>query len=217
MSLSTTYCGEDRYITDKVFALERAVHKFDDAFMRTRAAGLIGRMIELNEAGYREVPAWAQKKIRAFDPLLCWRFDFERNQFALDRFNPELKIFHTISFWTDRLTEGDVYDAICQCRKGDMQKAESPEAYARQKEEEAAKIEKANSDKATDKVLGVVDSLTDRQIEQFVKTEQAMHTGERIRPYSDDAVTLEHMDKSGAGLPAPPRKPNNLKNRRRTQ
>jgi hypothetical protein len=212
-----SYCGQERYITDRVFAFDAIIHKLDDVPMRLKASRLVGRLIELNEAGYREVPAWAQKKIRAFDPLLCWRFDFERNQFALDRFDAERKIFCTISYWTDRLTEGDVYDAICLCRKGDMQKADSPEDYIRQKDAEAAKIEKANSDRATDKVLGVVDSLTDRQIEQFVKTEQAMHTGERIRPYSNDAVTLERMEKSGAEIPAPPLKPNNLKNRRRTQ
>ena len=209
------YCGQDRYITDRVFAFDAIIHKLDDVPMRVKASRLVGRMIELNEAGYREVPAWAQKKIHAFDPLLCWRFDFERNQFALDRFDAERKIFCTISYWTDRLTEGDIYDAICLCRKGDMQKADSPEEYARQKEEAAEKIQKQKSDAATDKVLGAVDSFTDRQIEQFVKTEQAMHTGERIRPYGDDAKSLERMEKAGAGLPAPPNKRNNLKNRRR--
>ncbi len=208
------YCGQERYITDKVFALDRIVHKLDDVPLRTKAARVVRQMVELNEAGYAEVPAWAQKKIRDFDPLLCWRFDFERNQFALDRFNPDLKIFHTLSYWTDRLTEGDVYDAICQCRKGDMQKADSPEDYLRKKDAEAAQVEKANSDAATQKVLAAVDSLSERRVEEFVKTEQAMHTGEKIRPYGEDAKSLERMEKAGEHLPA---LPSNKRRRRKIQ
>lgn len=89
-------------------------------------------------------------------------------------------------------------------RERDMQRWESPEAYMKYKREQALKVRMANEYANTQKLLGVIDKMSDKQVKNFIETEKAMQTGETITLHGPTLKSFERMRKASMSAPAPP-------------
>jgi hypothetical protein len=195
-----------RYVTNQVMAQIDVAHQLDDVPMRTAAVRKAQDMMAHLEDGVKQVPAWVQRRIKQFDPLLSMRFDYEMNCFVLDIFVKEWGFHGTITAlpgW--RHSERDIERLLEDLRFGDLQRWPSPQAYVEAKRERAARVRQENDQRSTDNVLAAVDSLSDAQIKQHIEVSRAIRVGERVRPLGEDAKTLERMAEAGKKSPAPPK------------
>jgi hypothetical protein len=80
----------------------------------------------------------------------------------------------------------------------------------REKDAESARVRKQNEDAATDKVLAAVDSLSQKQIENFLAVERARHTGEKLIHHGADLKFVEHVEELQKTTPPPPADMGNL-------
>jgi hypothetical protein len=193
-----------RYTTDQVIAQAVIAHQLDDVPMRVKAIRMVWDMVAQLEAGVRRTPQWAQECVRLVDPQLTLRWNFELNCWTLDRFVREYGYSLTVVNMGQTLTQEDVSTLVRLLHEGDMQRFATPEDYLKQKNAKAEKKQEDNSKAGDEKVLEAVDSLTNKQVSQFIETETAIRHGERIRPLGQDAISLEKMAKAGENSPAPP-------------
>lgn len=89
-------------------------------------------------------------------------------------------------------------------RERDMQRWESPEAYMNHKREQALKVRMANEYANTQKLLGVIDKMSDKQVKEFITVEKAMQTGETITLHGASHRAMVRMAKASRNSPAPP-------------
>ena len=79
-------------------------------------------------------------------------------------------------------------------KKADMQAADNAKELLRQKRAAAAAARRAEIKKENDeRVRAAVDSLSTRQIKQFVEVENAIQTGEKIESHGSDERFLDHV------------------------
>jgi len=154
-------------------------------------------------SGLALTPEWVQESLFALDPYLRIRWDFFppkdkgfQPSFLIERVDTALRAWLPI-FWhvTDdgapkRLSLWDVYDILQTLREADMRQAESPEEYIAMKRERARLKRQENDRRGEARILAAVDSLTTRQIKQFVEVERAIKFGETIRAKGSDAAFL---------------------------
>jgi hypothetical protein len=160
---------------------------------------------------------WTKKLKKEVEPLLRMRLDPQFG-FVIDRWVAEEGWWHQIpgaigfqeprpglcermrnqyDMWK-KATPKDNEDAIANIARHPILKA---------KDVESGKVLKANEDKATEKVLAAVDSLSSKQIENFVQVEKARHTGEKIIHHGRDLQFMERLDqaeKSGTAAEVSP-------------
>lgn len=89
-------------------------------------------------------------------------------------------------------------------RERDMQRWVSPEAYMKHKRDQALRVRLANEYASTQKLLGVIDKMSDRQVKEFITVEKAMQTGETITLHGASHRMLTRMAKASKRSPAPP-------------
>jgi hypothetical protein len=85
-----------------------------------------------------------------------------------------------------------IHHIIRTLEAGDPRK-QTPLEALEESREQAAAIRKSNEAASSAKVLGAVDALTSRQVENFVAVEQALHTGENITVRGQDRTTIERL------------------------
>lgn len=157
---------------------------------------------------------WTKKLQEEVEPLLRMRLD-PRLGFVIDRWVESAGYWHqipgVIGFQAPR-------PGLCERMKTqyDMWKRSSPdqdqaaiEGRARhpilqQKDAASAKVKAENEQKATDRVAAAVDSLSDKQVENFIAVERARHTGEKIIHHGADLKFVEHVEKVQKTTPAIP-------------
>lgn len=155
---------------------------------------------------------WTKKLQKEVEPLLRMRMD-PRLGYVIDRWVSTEGWWHqipgVIGFQEPR-------PGLCDRMKSqyDMWKKATPkeneEAIAgkvrhpilREKDEASQKIIKANDDRATERVMDAVDSLSARQRAEFIAVERARHTGEKIVHHGPDLKFMERLEKQEKSNPA---------------
>jgi hypothetical protein len=157
---------------------------------------------------------WTRKLQKEVEPLLRMRF-CPRFGYVIDRWIADEGFWHqipgTIGFQPPK-------PGLCERMRNqyDMWKQSSPkedeDAIAnrarhpilKKKDEESAKVRESNEKASTEKVLAAVDSLSAKQIENFVAVERARHTGEKLIHHGPDLKFVEHVEELQKTTPAPP-------------
>ena len=104
----------------------------------------------------------------------------ERGELLLDRVRDSLDLL---------VEEVDVGEDRADQQR--VQRFESPSTYLAKQREAAERTQRANDQAATDKVAEAVDSLSSKQIEEFIAVETAIATGETITAHGSSASYLE--------------------------
>jgi len=147
---------------------------------------------------------WTKKLQKEVEPLLRMRLD-PMLGFVIDRWVEAEGYWHkipgAIGFQEPRpgLCERmrTQYDMWKKSTPEDDRKAQRNEArhpILKEKDEQSAKIIKANEEKATEKVMAAVDSLSQKQIDNFLAVEKARHTGDKIVHHGADLRFMEHLE-----------------------
>lgn len=149
---------------------------------------------------------WTKKLQKEVEPLLRMRFDAQFG-FVIDRWIQEEGYWHqipgTCGFDPPR-------PGLCERMKSqyDMWKRSSPkqdqdaiEGKARhpilqEKDRQSQAVRAENERKSTNKVLAAVDSLSSKQISNFVAVERARHTGEKLIHHGADLKFVERLDEA---------------------
>lgn len=169
-----------------------------------QAAIEVRKAVILSGLAHPVAQKWTRKLQAEVEPLLRMRFD-PRLGFVIDRWVELEGYWHKIP---GAIGFEEPRPGLCQRMRTqyDMWKKASPkdneDAIAgrarhpilKEKDAESAKVIKANEEKATDKVLAAVDSLSSKQIENFVAVERARHTGETIIHHGSDLKFMEHLE-----------------------
>lgn len=157
---------------------------------------------------------WTKKLQKEVEPLLRMRFS-SRFGYVIDRWVAEAGYWHQIpgAIGFDPPRPG-----LCERMKSqyDMWKKSSPkedrEAIAgkarhpimKEKDQQSAKVLAENERKSTDKVLAAVDSLSEKQMANFLAVERARHTGEKLIHHGADLKFVEHVAEAQKTSPAIP-------------
>lgn len=140
---------------------------------------------------------WTER-IRTVDERLRMRWDF-KNGFTIDRWAAGCwQVVGVLGFHHVMV---NLVDYLRGC---DMQRWPSPEAYLKFKRDQALKVQMANEYRNTQKLLGVVDRMSDKQVKEFITVERAMQTGETITLHGASHRMLARMAKASKRSPAPP-------------
>lgn len=142
---------------------------------------------------------WTRKLRMEVDPLLRVRWDF-KSGFVIDRWVEDWGQWHIVGV----LGRSHIRPDLCDYLKSrDMQRIGANE-YLKNKRAQAEKVCAQNERESTDKVLAAVDSLSQKQVENFVQVERARHTGETIIHHGADLRFMEHVEQIQKTTPAPP-------------
>jgi len=142
---------------------------------------------------------WTGILNRELDPLLRMRLDFKLG-FVLDRWVSDWNCWAVVGTLGWSRIRPDLVDYL---KSRDMQRY-GAEKYLAMKRKQAAKVCEANERKSTEKVLAAVDSLSSKQVENFVRVEQARHTGEKLVHHGPDLRFVEHVAEAQKTTPAIP-------------
>jgi hypothetical protein len=157
---------------------------------------------------------WTKKLQKEVEPLLRMRLD-HRFGFVIDRWVESegwwQKIPGTIGFNEPRpglcermKTQYDMWKKATPKDNEDAIANKARHPILKEKDEASGKIRKDNEDKSTEKVLAAVDSLSDKQMREFIAVERARHTGEKIVHHGPDLKFMERLEekeKSGTAEP----------------
>lgn len=142
---------------------------------------------------------FVERKIQEADPNLRLRWDYKQGLFAIDRFAPQLGHHLTIFFWSHTLGEGLAIRAILLA--SDMQRADTPQAYHKLKQEMVNAALKRKESERAENALAAVDQLSTERIKNFLAVERALQIGEKIHVSGDDAKWLNRQyERTQAGL-----------------
>lgn len=196
----TMTLGPD-YWDDEVSTLSRL---FDRGGWMPHEAALIRRAIldraEYVRSGVRNPTAryWTAKIQREIDERTRMRWDF-KNGWTLDRWAEGR--WQVVGVFGFNYIREYLIDYL---RENDMQRFPSPEAYAAFKRGKALRVQMANEYRNTQKLLGVIDKMSDKQVKEFITVEKAMQTGETITLHGASHRMLTRMAKASKKSPAPP-------------
>jgi hypothetical protein len=95
-------------------------------------------------------------------------------------------------------------DLIAYLREHDMQRS----GYLEGKAAAAKAIRVANEKQASDRVLAAVDSLSTKQIKEFVEVEKAIQTGETVTMHGETLRQFDKMTEAGKKAPDGPESSN---------
>jgi hypothetical protein len=157
---------------------------------------------------------WTKKLQEEVEPFLRMRFSV-RFGFVIDRWLEAEGFWHQIpgTCGFDPPREG-----LCDRMKNqyDMWKRSSPKEDAdaalgkirhplmKEKDEKSQRIRASNEAAATAKVAAAVDSLSSKQIDNFLAVERARHTGEKLIHHGPDLKFVEYVEKIQKTTPPPP-------------
>lgn len=122
-------------------------------------------------------------------PQFRSRPDFTRGKLAIEQWIPSLDCWMVNGYFDPRTPYHTIVETL---EAGDPRK-KTPSEHLEETRASAAARRESLDRASTDRVLGAVDSLTPRQVENFVAVEQALHTGENITLRGDDRRRVEHL------------------------
>lgn len=135
-----------------------------------------------------ELPQAIVNQLHQIDPMTRFRWDYDMECWAVDRAIERYGAWFPVIVWSGQFYGQDgLFEAM---RKGDMQRFKDPAQVLKEKREAAKKKQKENEQAVNDKMRGVIDGLTDRQIDNMLAVENAMVTGEKVNVRGSDAATL---------------------------
>lgn len=205
---------ESKLLIDIAPKLATLPEEFDklQVYVRNRA--------EMVRRGVLRCPSWFQEELNQLDSRLrCW-WDSWQDKWIIDRLQDEgiaeklrrMSEDGKIDAYgesTGLLASGPYYLTIMQftptpdfpldrqvielLRRSDMQRFDAAE-HLKNKREAAEKQQKENDRVATEKVLGVVDQMGAKQMEQFIAVEEAIQNGETITAHGSDLAFLERAN-----------------------
>lgn len=141
---------------------------------------------------------WTERIQREIDERTRMRWD-NKIGWALDRWaEGRWQIVGVLGF------HHVMVNLIDYLRERDMQRWPSPEAYMAHKREQALRVRMANEYANTQKLLGVIDKMSDKQVKEFITVEKAMQTGETITLHGASHRMITRMAKASKNSPAPP-------------
>src|SRR5262247_1678489 len=187
-----------------------------EAWFRTR--------FEMIQAGLDRVPTWFQKKLHTFDPNLRLRWDIPAEHadklknvplrdayWLLEHYSSFDGCFHACGYWEHPLGER-LFEEL---RKGDLRK-KTPDEHVSEERERAEKQEARNDAEVADQMREVVDSMSSKQIQNFIDVSEAYLAGDTITAHGDDLKFMEHLEeknlelaKKGIEIPDDPRQAEN--------
>lgn len=101
-------------------------------------------------------------------------------------------------------------------RASDLQKFKNPAEYIRQKEAAAEAVLKANDKASDDKMLAAVDSLSNKQIHEFIEVSKVLGTDETLIAHGESAKIMEGIAEARRkGPPMPISKPDIFRPKRK--
>lgn len=125
-------------------------------------------------------------------PQFRTRPDLQRMKIAVEQWVPALDIWMVNGYFDPDTT---AYHIVSTLQAGDPRRLSPIDALAERRAQ--AESNQISHDRAsTDRVLGAVDALTDRQVQNFVAVEQALQTGETITVREDDRRQIENLVES---------------------
>lgn len=140
-------------------------------------------------SGTSFAPRWLQKGLKAIDPLLQARWDFEKQHFIIERFSRADHAWVQVLDWPHQLTE----EIFAVLRAADTWRFETPEAYLAYKRAQSATVREANRKKGDNAILEAVDGLTRARAENFMEVEKALATGETVIFSGESEKTMDRM------------------------
>jgi hypothetical protein len=117
------------------------------------------------------------------------RPDRQRGKLAIEQWVPAMDCWMVNGYFDKDKPYGFIIDTL---EAGDPRK-KTAEEDLEDRREAAAEKRQANEKDGEQKVLAAVDSLTNRQVENFVAVEQALRTGENITVRGQDRNTIERL------------------------
>lgn len=162
---------------------------------RDRMIRLAHERISMIEAGLKRVPEYIQTAIQTFCAELRVRYCFERDKLVIEHFHPQTN-WQIIGGgeWRNH-DNGQPYSPeamIAMLRAGDMQQKGTAK-YLEEKKNNAIAVQRSNDSAHTRKVNAAVDSLSTKQVKQFIDVQNAIRSGETVVPLGDDAKFLEKV------------------------
>lgn len=147
---------------------------------------------------------WTKKLQQEVEPLLRMRLD-PRVGFVIDRWVEGDGWWHkipgAIGFQEPRpgLCERmrDQYDMWKKATPKENEDAMGNRArhpILQEKDKQSQKVIRANEQASTEKVMAAVDSLSTKQVENFLAVERARHTGEKLIHHGPDLRFMEHLE-----------------------
>lgn len=151
--------------------------------------------------GLLKCPSDIMQGLQRFDPLLRGRYCFQRHSLVVERYAAPDQAWILVMAWPDdeRGFPVPLQTVLGILAASDMQRVGGKEWITR-KREAAATVRERTERASTEKVLEAVDSLSSKRIKQFVAVEEAIQSGEQIRPLGDDARRMEQI--SAPALPS---------------
>jgi len=146
---------------------------------------------------------WTKKLQKEVEPLLRMRFS-ARFGYVIDRWVAEEGYWHqipgTCGFDPPRpglaermKSQYDMWKKSSPKEDQDAIAGKARHPILQEKDKASAKVLAANEQRSTDKVLAAVDSLSSKQIGNFVAVERARHTGEKLIHHGPDLRFVEHV------------------------
>lgn len=175
--------------TDEVAMIERAVQKRSEQ-VRAGLTSFTSRY-------------WTAKIQAELDDRCRLRWDFT-NGWCLDRWATGcwevagVFGFNTIRPW--------LIEYLRECDMQDTKRWATPEEYAKFKRDKAQKVQFANWAAGCQKIAAAVDSMSDRQIKEFITVEKALHSGETITLHGASKRSFDRMLRASKRSPAPPQR-----------
>jgi hypothetical protein len=162
-------------------------------FKGTETCSQVRRMIrervQMFQCGRQQVSQWIRSELQRYDDQLDIRWDYLNQEFIIERYGRKSRAWIPIMEWKDNL-DNRIFDLL---RDGDMWRFSSSEAYLEAKRARSAKIREDNRNKANERLLDAIDSLSNREAEEFMEVEQAFKTGEKVRFMGQDDKSFTRM------------------------
>ena len=203
MSLQSAVQSDDRQLVGDLHSLPKPERRLcnQDVYALEWAIPHSGGERHTLEGLIREAQSIIRAELLQSDPFLDGllaaglgsqfrsRPDFARGKLAIEQWIPSMDCWMVNGYFDFRTPYRTIVSVL---EAGDPRK-QTPSEHLEEVRAAAAAKRESNERKSTDKVLGVIDSLTSRQVENFVAVEQALHTGENITLRGDDRRRIESL------------------------
>lgn len=198
VSLGPDYLDEDVLCLQNL--LRRGGWAPHEVAMIERAAQMRSEQVRAGLTSYTS-RYWTEKIKREIDDRCRLRWDFT-NGWCLDRWASGC--WNIAGVFGHNHIRPWLIDYLRGCDMQDTKRWPTPEDYINHKREQALRVRLANEYANTQKLLGVIDRMSDKQVKEFITVEKAMQTGETITLHGASHRMLTRMAKASRRSPAPP-------------
>lgn len=182
-------------IDGELKAMIDVLPRISDYEERRRMKDSIARRRMQIQAGIDRVPRYVNDMLQVFDPMLRMRWDFDQRCYALERHVENEGIYLVVTYHRDehgpkRIGQQAILQLIADLAANDLQKRR-PEEHVEAKREQAETVVVSNDQKAEQKILGAIDSLPAKNIQEMCNVEAAISRGDKVLSHGSDEKFLE--------------------------